>query len=181
MVFLPGLDRKSYWKRLATGIPTVPCPDPSCQSCLLRPHGWYRRYLDGERVAFRRTRCPCCGVTHALLPEDVCAYLDLTLPALERAMDAGLPTSAARAVGEVTAVTVRRARRWLRGSTWVQLLTLLPTAGDLLDRIVAFVGEAPGKLIRLRHRLWSKRVLLGGLSGLFLHGRPSLELFYIDW
>jgi len=83
MVFLSTLDHKSYWQELTAGLPEVRCPNPSCSRCLLRGHGWYRRYLGGRRVAFRRTRCPCCGVTHALLPEDVCAYQDLTLSALE--------------------------------------------------------------------------------------------------
>ena len=175
MVFLHDLDCKSYWDKLGTGLlPAVPCPDPSCQDCLLRPHGWYRRYLYEERVAFRRTRCPCCGVTHALLPEDVCAYQDLTLPVLERALDSGSPTPAARSVGEATVAAVCRARRWLHGSTWATL--------EAVGGLVSWVGEASGKLIRARRWLWSKLgVLLGGPSGLFLHGRPCLELIHIDW
>ena len=183
MVFLRDLDRKSYWKKLGTGIlPAVPCPNPSCQDCLLRPHGWYRRYLDEERVAFRRTRCPCCGVTHALLPEDVCAYQDLTLPALERALAAGTPTLGARAVGEVSVAAVRRARRWLRSRLWALLEPLRDGASGVVDRVVAWVGEAPGQLIRARRQLWSKLgVLLGGPSGLFLYGQPCLPLLYTDW
>jgi hypothetical protein len=182
MVFLSTLDHKSYWQELAAGIPEVRCPNPSCSRCLLRGHGWYRRYLGGRRVAFRRTRCPCCGVTHALLPEDVCAYQDLTLSALELAMEAASPTPAARAVGSASVAAVRRARRWFRGTTWAALDPLLTGPGRLLDRLVTLVGKAPGKLLRLRRWLWSKAgLLLGGLSGLFLHGRPCRQLLYIDW
>jgi len=32
----------------------------------------------GERQRLRRVRCPRCRVSHAVLPEDVCAYRDLT-------------------------------------------------------------------------------------------------------
>lgn len=182
MVFLSTLDHKSYWEELAAGVPPVRCPNPSCSRCLLRGHGWYRRYLGGRRVAFRRTRCPCCGVTHALLPEDVCAYQDLTLSALELAMEASSPTPAARAVGPVSVSAVHRARRWFRGTVWSALEPLLPGSGLLWDRLVALVGDASGKLLRLRRWLWSKSsLLLGGLSGLFLHGRPCLRLLYIDW
>lgn len=178
MVFLDGLDCKSYWQRLGTGIlPAVPCP--SCPDTLLDPHGWYRRFLDGELVAFRRTLCGRCGVTHALLPEDVCAYQDLKLPAVERALDAGGPTPAARAVGETTVAAVCRARRWLRGSTWAMLRA---APSHLVDRIVVLAGEAPGWLMRARHRLWSRLgVLLGGPCGLFRYGRPCLRLCNRGW
>jgi hypothetical protein len=178
MVILYGLDSKNYWQKPGTGsLPAVPCP--SCPDTLLGPHGWYRRYLDGERVAFRRTICPTCGVTHALLPEDVCPYQDLTLPAVERALDAGTPTPAARAVGETTVATVRRARRWLRSCVWAMLRA---APSDLVDRIVELAGEAPGWLMRARHRLWSQLgVLLGGPCGLFRYGRPCLRLCNRGW
>lgn len=178
MVFLHGLDCKSYWQKLGTGIlPAVPCP--SCPDTLLGPHGWYRRFLDGKLVAFRRTLCGRCGVTHALLPEDVCAYQDLTLPAVERALDAESPTPAARAVGEATVAAVRRARRWLRGSVWAMLRA---APSHLVHRIVVLAAEVPGKLIRARRRLWSELgVLLGGPCGLFLHGRPCWQLSNRDW
>ncbi len=180
MVILEGLDCKSYWQRLGTGIlPAIPCPNPSCQGCLLGPHGWYQRFLDDELVDFRRTLCPTCGVTHALLPEDVCAYQDLTLPAVERALDAGRPTPAARAVGEATVAAVRRARRWLRSSLWAMLRT---APRHLVNRIVVLAAEAPGRLLRARRRLWSELgVLLGGPCGLFVYGRPCFQLSHRDW
>lgn len=180
MVLLSSLDSKSYWEKLSAGLPEVRCPDSSCAGCLLHGHGWYRRYLGGRRVAFRRTRCPSCGVTHALLPEDVCAYQDLTLSALERVMDAASPTPAARAVGPVSVAAVRRARRWLRRCVWLEPLLKGPAV--FLERLAEVLGETPGKLLRLRRWLWSESsLLLGGLVGLFLHGRPCLRLLYIDW
>ncbi len=91
MILLSTLDAKSYSEDLVVEIPEISCPDPSCSGCLLRSHGWYRRYLGGARVRIRRTRCPCCSVTHALLPKDVCAYQDLTLSTLELALQAGKP------------------------------------------------------------------------------------------
>lgn len=179
MLCLAGLDCKSYWTRLSQGIPHVSCPDPDCRGSQLRPHGWYRRYLDGQRVAFRRVRCPRCGVTHALLPEDVCAYQDLTLCVIERALveaRAG-PSAAARAAGVEGAAAVRRARRWLRSPVWEQLRLLLPAVGDLWQRIVAVLGAGSEKLLRLRHWLGAKHgYLLGGPAGLFRHGRPSKRL-----
>ena len=63
---LPGLASKVYWQMLSPGtpFPEVACPNPSCLGCLLRPHGWYRRYLDGDFVAIRRGLCERCrGVT----------------------------------------------------------------------------------------------------------------------
>jgi hypothetical protein len=183
MVFLCAVDHKSYWKKLASGVPEVECPDPACSGCLLRGHGWYRRYLGGGLVDFRRTRCPNCGVTHALLPEDVCAYQDLTLSALESALEAGLPTAAARAVGKVSVAAVCRARRWFRSSVW-EVLPILCGTDQLWTRLVALVGETPGKLVRVRRWLWSQsNLLLGGPCGLFLHGRPCLRisLLYILW
>ena len=171
MLCLPDVDYKRYLS-LDSPLPEVWCP--SCETCLLRGHGWYRRYLGGELVSIRRTRCPRCRVTHALLPEDVCAYQDLTFSSLECAIDAGGgPTAAARAVGERGEAAVRRTRRWL-GPVWKQIKPLLPAPGEIWDRIEAVVGPGPGKLIRLRRWLWSKLVLfLGGPVGLFRHGRPA--------
>lgn len=176
MVCVVGLDSKSYEQQLGSGaIPEVACPNPSCQGHLLSPHGWYRRYLDAVLVAFRRLRCRRCRVSHALLPEDVCAYQDLKLPVLERAMDAaGGPSAAARAAGQDDGENgVRRARRWRRGRLWAPLELLLGATGRLAERIVELVGHGVGKLVRLRHGLWSRYgYLLGGPVGLFRQGRP---------
>ena len=176
MLCLRGVDSKVYWTLLARGrpMPQIPCPDPSCGDWL-KARGWYWRYLDGKRVPLRRLRCSRCGVSHALLPEDVCAYNDLTLPVLEVAMGVeDGPSAAARATDQPGPSGRRRVRLWLRGSSWQGLSFLLPGSGSAWERIVAIFGEAPGKLIRLRHWLSSKLgFFFGGPAGLFRHGRPS--------
>ncbi len=60
---------------------------PECHGSRLVGHGWYRRYLDSERSAVRCLRCGRCGVSHALLPEDLCAYRDATFAAVESALE----------------------------------------------------------------------------------------------
>ena len=170
MLCVPGLGCKEYWDRIVPGssIPEIRCP--SCDG-LLAGHGWYRRYFWGRRVSIRRLRCSGCRVTHALLPEDLCAYQDLTLEALEQAHQRDGPSAAARAAGLEGAV--RRARRWQAGCLWRQLLALLPVAGTMWERIVTLVGPEAGRLVRLRHWLWSHlRYWLAGLCGVFRHGRP---------
>lgn len=170
MLCLPGLGCKEYWERMRSGSPI---PEMECPTCLsqLKGHGWYQRYFCGERVDIRRLRCVGCGVTHALLPEDLCAYQDLTLPSLEQAKQRDGPSSGACAAGWDGAV--RRARRWRGSRVWRQLLALLPAAGTVWERVVALVGSAPGMLVRLRHWVWSHLAYwLGGPCGLFRHGRP---------
>lgn len=174
MLCLPGLACKEYWERMRPG---VPIPEIECPTCLrqLRGHGWYQRYFDGKRVDIRRMRCMVCHVTHALLPEDLCAYQDLSLPSLEQAKQSDGPSAAARAAGCVGAV--RRARRWRGGRLWRELLAVLPVGGKVWERIEALVGPKPGMLVRLRHWMWSKlSYLLGGPCGLFRHGRPRSHL-----
>lgn len=174
MLCLRGLGCKDYWDRLTAGSPV---PEMECPMChgQLKGHGWYQRYLGSERVGIRRLRCVACRVTHALLPEDLCAYQDLTLPALEQAKQRDGPSAAAQAAGWAGAV--RRARRWRRGRLWRELLAVLPAAGDVWERIVALVGAEPGMLVRLRHWMWSRLAyLLGGPCGLFRHGRPLRHL-----
>ncbi len=51
------------------------------ESCLLL---WYRVRVGGQGFCIRRLRCPRCLTTHALLPEDLCAYRDFKLTALEQ-------------------------------------------------------------------------------------------------
>jgi hypothetical protein len=171
MLCLPGLGCKEYWERITSDSPV---PELDCPSCHrpLRGHGWYPRYVGGQRVLIRRLRCAGCGVSHALLPEDLCAYQDLTLTSLEQARQRDGPTAAALAAGCEGAV--RRARRWRDGRLWQELLALLPVAGDVWQRVVTRVGPEPGMLVRLRHWLWSHLAyLLGGPCGLFRHGRPG--------
>lgn len=179
MLSLAGVGCKQYEERLGRGrsVPEVSCPDSQCQGSRLQGHGWYRRYLGGVWSELRRLRCRRCGVSHALLPEDLCAYRDTTFAAVESALEVGVPSGGAQAAGQAGSVGVRRVRRWLRSdgsplATAVQAL-LAPAAGPWWRRAQQVVGKAAGWLTRLRHWLWSRwRCFLGGVSGLYRHGRP---------
>jgi len=161
MLSIPGLDSEHYWQRLSSGarggdLPEALCP--SCQRGCLRGHGWYSRRLAGETVRIRRLRCSFCRATHALLPEDLCAYRDLRLQDIERSLAQDSADSASPPV------------LWQS-----QLRFLLPaTSGSLLDRARAIVGGDSGStLVRLRHWIWRHyRYFLSGFAGLFRGGRP---------
>lgn len=159
-------------------VPAVSCPAPGCQGRLQRGHGFYKRYVDGLLVELRRVICLACGVTNALLPEDLCAYRDATLTAVEAAAGTGPgPAARARAAGETGHEAKRRVRRWGLGSAsrWiVGLVALLPAGPEhWLDRVRAVVGAGSGALVRLRQWLWARyKVFLGGPCGLFRLGRP---------
>jgi hypothetical protein len=181
MVFVAGVDSKRYWSVFVVGTALavqVECPEPGCGR-QLRGHGWHRRYLGGLLVLLRRVRCFACRVTHVILPEDVCSWLDLTLPVLEHVVAAGGgPTAGARAAGLTGVEGVRRVRRWRRALSRrvvSQVLALLPAgSGSWWERAVAVVGPAPGVLVRLRSWLWSAyRLLFPGLAGLLRGGRPQ--------
>ena len=178
MVCLPGLDSKSYEQCLGDGVvPPVRCPDPRCNGAVLRGHGWYPRYLAGVQQRFRRCRCPQCGVSHAVLPEDVCAYRDALLVEVEVGLEAESASLGARAAGQSGAHGVRRVRGWRRSqkATWVKtLLALLPAVeGPWWQRVQTVFGPATGWLLRLRWWLWrSHDFLFSGLSGLWRGGRP---------
>ena len=179
MVSVEGVGCKQYREQMDSGaLPELVCPDPECQGAPLRGHGWYRRYLAGERQPLRRVRCPRCRVSHAVLPEDVCAYRDLTFGAVEAGLAAKGPSAGAEVSGQVGSAGVRRVRGWLRSAqapSAAKLQGLLgPVAGPWWRGAQSVVGEAAGWLTRLRHWLWSGfRYFLGGLSGLFRHGRPA--------
>jgi hypothetical protein len=49
---------------------------------------------------FRRVRCPRCKVSHAVLPEDVCVYRDLTFEAVEAGLAAEGPSAGAEVSGQ---------------------------------------------------------------------------------
>jgi len=102
MVSVVGWGCKQYREQMDSGVvPELSCPDPECRGSVLRGHGWYRRYLAGERQRLRRVRCPRCRVSHAVLPEDVCAYRDLTFDAVEAGLAAERPSAGARSLGRV--------------------------------------------------------------------------------
>lgn len=180
MLSMTGVSCNEYADEIGRNgsVPAVPCPAPGCQGRLQRGHGFYKRYLNGVQRELRRLICPVCGVTNALLPEDLCAYRDATLTAVEAAADAGPgPAARARAAGETGHEARRRVRRWGLGpgSRWVtRLVALLPAGPEhWLDRVRAVVGAGCGALVRLRHWLWSRYAMfLGGPCGLFRHGRP---------
>jgi hypothetical protein len=178
MVSVAGLGCKQYREQLDGGrVPELSCPDPQCRADL-RGHGWYRRYLGGERQALRRVRCPRCRVSHAVLPEDVCAYRDLTFAAVEAGLGAGAPSAGAEVSGQVGGPGVRRVRGWLRSAQEPyasKLQGLLgPVAGPWWRGAQEVVGQAAGWLTRLRHFVGSSfGYFLGGVGGLYRHGRPS--------
>ncbi len=182
MLSLAGVGCKEYWERVGSrtaALPAVSCPDPQCQGTPLRGHGWYQRYIDGKQEPLRRLRCPRCRVSHALLPEDLCTYRDATLGAVELALAASGPSAGAQAAQQGGRQGVRRVRRWRRsaeGHFAASLQALLaPAAGPWWCRAQQVVGEAAGWLTRLRHFVWSGwRCLVGGVSGLYRHGRPRV-------
>ena len=176
MVSLPGVSCKEYAQRVDV-IPQLVCPDPQCEKARLQGHGSYRRRLGGELQPLRRVRCPRCGVSHALFPEDLCAYRDATLGAVEAAFSAGTPSAGAKAAEQTDPQGVRRVRRWLRsarGAWESSVLALLPAAqGRWWERAQAVFGARPGWLTRLRQDLWSRfGCFLGGVFGLYRYGRP---------
>jgi hypothetical protein len=126
----------------------------------------------------RRVRCPRCRVSHAVLPEDVCAYRDLLFEAVEAGLAAEAPSAGAEAAQQRGRQGVRRVRGWLHSAQQplaAKLQGLLgPVSRPWWRGAQEVVGQAPGWLIRLRHFLWSSyRSFLGGVSGLFRHGRPA--------
>lgn len=178
MVSVAGLGCKQYREQMDSGaVPELSCPDPQCRTPL-RGHGWYQRYLGGERQSLRRVRCPRCRVSHAVLPEDVCAYRDLTFEAVEAGLAAERPSAGAEVSGQMGRAGVRRVRGWLRSAQEpdaAKLQGLLgPVSGPWWRGAQEVVGQAAGWLRRLRRFLWSScRYFLGGVRGLFRHGRPA--------
>jgi hypothetical protein len=116
MISVAGLGFKQYREQMDGGvIPELSCPKPGCRT-QLGGHGWYKRYLGGQPQSVRRVRCPRCRVSHAVLPEDVCAYRDLTFGAVEAALAAQRPSAGAEASGQTGRPGVRRVRGWLRSA-----------------------------------------------------------------
>ena len=149
MLSVAGLGCKLYREQMDSGaIPELSCPDPECRGARLRGHGQYKRYLQGELQAIRRVRCPRCKVSHAVLPEDVCAYRDLQLALLEAALAAGTPSAGAEASGQDGDSGVRRVRGWLHSAEEpfaAKLQGLLgPVAGPWWRGAQEVVGQGRG-------------------------------------
>lgn len=179
MLSVTGVGRKEYAEKVGRGgeVPLVPCPDAACKGQEQGGHGFYRRYVDGLLFDVRRLICRVCGVSNAVLPEDVCAYRDVSLLAVEKAADAWPgPAAAARAAGVTGTEAKRRVRRFmLRAGLWIRQIVALLAAGPerWMDVVRAVVGEGQGALVRLRSWMWLRyRVYLGGPCGLYRLGRP---------
>lgn len=182
MVSATGVGIKEYasvfGRERRKPLPGLLCACPDC-GARLHGHGGYERYVGGVLRWLRRVICVACRVTHAVLPEDLCAYRDATLQAVEAAVAPGsvAPVVAARAAGEPAAESARRVRRWLAAfdaAFQQRLLGLLPgIPGTWVERVWQVVGSAPEALVRLRRWLWERyRVFFGGPTGLWRHGRP---------
>ena len=122
-------------------------------------------------------------MTHAILPEDVCAYRDLPLSTLSSALTAEGPACAAQSLGngdgDADPVLVRRIRRWRREAFGPRArLTerVLPTPGSpssWWERALAGYGD----LVAWRHQQWAQTgYFVTPLLGLFRHGRPPSEV-----
>ena len=114
MVCVKGVGIKEYFEDPRSWLSALRCPDPDCEQARVEGHGGYRRYVGGVLRRIQRVRCVRCGVTHGVLPEEMCAYRDLTLSALETIWEASGPSAAARQVEEVSDRRVRSMRRVLQ-------------------------------------------------------------------
>jgi hypothetical protein len=172
MLFLEGVGVEEF-----LGLETV--GELRCPKCRakLHGHGGYYRYLGNCRRWVSRVRCPPCGVTHGVLPGNVCAYRDLTLETLEEVVEAGSPSEGSRHLDPSPVDGRRVARRLLRAfEKQIQAVAgwLPAVSAGGLDKLRQIFGAQPGVLVRLRLRLMSPLGLwFSGLCGLWRHGRPS--------
>ena len=180
MISAAGVGAKEYlgvfeW---SGARPVLHCPGKDCGGAELGWHGRYERYLGGVLRPICRAICRRCGVTHAVLPEDVCAYNDLMFRQLEQVVDAGGPSSGAVAAGlqgESAPRCARRFRQKLARNVARAMEALLPAVeGDWFSRGKRVVGRGIGVLAALRHWLMSRySIFLAGPSGLYRFGRPG--------
>ena len=177
MLFLKGVGYKDYPRAAGakgSGLPAVPCP--VCWQ-RLEGHGGYRRYVGGQLAWIRRGFCVRCQVSHAIVAEDLVAYRDLTLGALEIIWEASGPSAASGALGQSGPAAGRRIRaasRRVQERIRGQVLSMLPALeGQGLGDLARVFGSTLGILVRLRAWLWSSLSLFfSGLTGLWRHGRP---------
>lgn len=171
MVFLEGIGVEEYLDLETVG-------ELSCPVCRakLHGHGGYFRYLGGSLCWVFRVLCPPCGVTHVVLPGNVCAYRDMTLEMVEEIVEAGSPSEGKRHLDPPPVDGRRVVRRVLRAFEQQMRAVvgmLPPTPGSGLDKLRTVLGPQPGVLIRLRRWLlltWGE--WFSGLCGLWRHGRP---------
>ena len=180
MVILPGVRCKEYVEGGAV-IPEVCCPNPECEGAPLQGHGSYRRRLFREAATGCSRSLPAVRSQPRPVPRG---------PVLLPGRDVGDGGGGAvggdserwrSGVGAGRSSGSASVRRWQRSKkeAWAQLLVALLPAGEgpWWVRAQAVFGARPGWLIRLRHDLWSRfRCFLGGVHGLYRHGRPRLAL-----
>ena len=176
MLFLDGVGVEAFVSMVASGaLPSLRCPFPTCNR-KLQGHGGYFRYLAGCLQRVVRVRCPPCGVTHVVLPGNVCAYRDMTLETLETVVEAGSPSEGERHLDPPPVDGRRGARRVLRSfdqQMRAVVGSLPPAPGSGLDKLRKIFGSQPGVLVRLRRWLLQTCGLwFSGLCGLWRHGRP---------
>ena len=176
MLFLDGVGVEAFVSMVASGaLPSLRCPVPTCKR-KLQGHGGYFRYLGGCLQWVVRVRCRPCGVTHVVLPGNVCAYRDMTLETVEEVVEAGSPSEGERHLDPPPVDGRRVARRVLRAFDQQMRAVvgmLPPTPGSGLDKLRTVFGPQPGVLVRLRRWLllkWGE--WFSGLCGLWRHGRP---------
>lgn len=171
MLFLRGVGVEEFFDQKTVG--ELGCPKCSSR---LHGHGGYLRYLGGVRRRVSRVRCRPCGVSHVVLPGNVCAYRDLRLETLETVVDAGSPSEGAPHLDPQPVDGRRVTRRVLRAfETQIQAVAgWLPAVSvGGLDKLRQIFGAQPGVLLRLRQWLLSTHGLwFSGLCGLWRHGRP---------
>ena len=176
MLFLEGVGVEQFLDMVAArALPELRCPLPECGAKLYR-HSGYRRYLGAVLQWVFRVRCKSCGVTHAVLPGNVCAYRDLTLETLETVVEAGSPSEGSPHLDPQPVDGRRAVRRMLRAferEMAAAAIWLPPVSQRGLEGLREIFGSASGVLVRLRRWLMSCRGLwFSGLCGLWRHGRP---------
>jgi len=176
MLFLDGVGVEAFVSKVAAGdLPVLYCPVPTCGS-RLHGHGGYERYLGDVLCRVVRVRCRPCGITHVVLPGNVCAYRDMTLETVEEVVEAGSPSEGERHLDPRSIDARRVARRVLRAlERQMQAVVgwLEPMSRRGLEGLRELFGSAPGVLVRLRRSLMRTHGLwFSGLCGLWRHGRP---------
>jgi len=163
MISVDGIGTKEYWAVFGdvSTRPVVRCPDARCEGSAADPHGHHVRYVGGELRPIYRVLCPGCGVTHGVLPEDICAYRDLTLGQLERVVEAAGPSEGAGLANLGGVDTTRRSRRLRqaaeRGLARAVEAFLTAGEGNWLERTRGLASLGVDALLWLRRWLVSLR------------------------
>ena len=74
---------QKYYEKVSESFSNTPIACPACRNTsVMNIHGYYTRSfsfgLRGMRIRVMRVRCPECGSTHAVLPEDSLPYHAIT-------------------------------------------------------------------------------------------------------